>query len=90
MKFDKKISLSSQYSTDHKNYIEKVLDFFGLRNFLFILLATEVSNSKNKKLGQQCSLHQKDWKILFLQKAKHFDNYNILSFSGKGQFQENC
>ena len=51
MKFDKKISLSSQYSTDHKNYIEKVLDFFGLRNFLFIQLATEVSNSKNKKIG---------------------------------------
>ena len=45
------INLSSQYSTDHSNYIEKVLDFFGLRNFLFIQLATEVSNSKNKKIG---------------------------------------
>ena len=65
MKFDKKISLSSQYSTDHKNYIEKVSDFFGLRNFLFIQLATEVSNSKNKKIGA-IILFPECWKIFLL------------------------
>ena len=30
-KFYKSFSLESQYSTDHKNWIEKVFDFFGQR-----------------------------------------------------------